>query len=140
MAKKNRGGIADGKRGRPFEPGNPGGPGRPPGVPNKATTEIKAFFRGVLESDEYRESLKARLLAGEVAPALEALAYHYAYGKPVERVEMTGKDGEPLEHKHELDIGGRIEQYTESFRAVSRRSGDQGALPGHGAGKQVDTA
>lgn len=90
MTAKNNGGEKAKPRGKPFEPGHPGGPGRPAGVPNKATAEIKAYFRGVLESAEYRASLEQRAKAGELAPAIEALAYHYAYGKPADRVEMTG--------------------------------------------------
>jgi hypothetical protein len=60
--------------GRPFQKGNPGG-GRRKGVPNQATPEIKAFTRHFLQSKEYRQSSKRRILAGK-APHLETL-FHY---------------------------------------------------------------
>lgn len=32
----------------------------------------------------------------ELPAAVECLLYHYAHGKPAERVEHTGKDGAPI--------------------------------------------
>lgn len=56
------------------------GPGRPKGVPNKATREQKEFLRSILESPEYRESFRARMIKGD--PSLEQMAHHYVIGKP----------------------------------------------------------
>lgn len=64
-----------------------GGPGRPKGVQNKATREIKDFGEKLLKSKEYRDALKARIIAGE-APQMEQLLHHYTYGKPAETVKM----------------------------------------------------
>jgi hypothetical protein len=74
--------------GRPFTKGNRGG-GRKKGVPNKATQEIKEFARNFLMSEEYRENLKQRILAG-AAPHLEVLLHHYGFGKPKSSVEILG--------------------------------------------------
>jgi hypothetical protein len=71
------------------------GPGRPKGAKNKATIEAKGFYQRFLESKEYRESAKRRILDGS-APHLETMAHHYAYGKPVDKVEHTGEDGGPI--------------------------------------------
>ena len=71
--------------GRPFKKGEGG---RPKGVPNKATRDIKAWARGMLEDPDYRASLKARLASGQ-AGQVEALLYHYGYGKPKEQVELS---------------------------------------------------
>lgn len=80
-------------RGKPFVKGDPRA-GRPRGVANKATVEVKSLAQGLLSSPEYQASLVARLNAGELAPAVESLLWHYAYGKPKETVEVTG-DGAP---------------------------------------------
>lgn len=74
-------------RGRPFPKGGPGGPGRKPGVPNKATQDIKEFSRAMLEDADYRERLKDRLAAGEAQP-IEIMLHHYAYGKPKETIAV----------------------------------------------------
>lgn len=55
----------------------------------------KEFARLVLGSAEYRVSLMQRLKLGALPPAVEALLYHYAFGKPVERVEVKDKSKRP---------------------------------------------
>jgi hypothetical protein len=69
--------------------------GRPKGSRNKASQEIAQLARRLLSDRPYRRHLKARLRDG-TAPHIEALLYYYAYGKPVERHELTGTDGAPL--------------------------------------------
>lgn len=64
--------------------------GRVAGTRNKRSAEVETFARDLLGSVEYREGVKQRLLAGELAPPLEILLYHYAYGKPVDRLENAG--------------------------------------------------
>lgn len=65
-----------------------GGPGRKPGIPNKASAEIKEIARRLLTDPKYVESLTRRLPAGK-APHMETLLHHYAYGKPKEEHEGT---------------------------------------------------
>jgi len=62
--------------------------GRKTGTPNKATADIKEFARTVLTSAEYRKAVTDRIVRGK-APVIEKLLYHYAFGRPVERVEMS---------------------------------------------------
>ncbi len=76
--------------------GSPKTGGRQKGTPNKATTEVGQFFRGVLESEAYRQQLTHRLEEGKVAPAVEALAYHYAYGKPKDTIDVRSRTLEEL--------------------------------------------
>ena len=83
-------------RGKPFEKGDPRA-GRPKGVLNKVTLEIREVARSLVEDDGYRRRFKERLYEGSMAPALEALVWHYAYGKPKETHEHTGADGGPIE-------------------------------------------
>jgi hypothetical protein len=63
--------------------------GRPKGSRNKTTLEVADFARKMVESREYRASLKQRLLDGK-APHMEPLLFYYAYGKPVDRIELIG--------------------------------------------------
>lgn len=60
------------------------------------TLTIKDFCKGVLASREYRQSILDRITLGSLPPAVECRMYDYAYGKPPERVEHTGADGEPI--------------------------------------------
>lgn len=71
----------------------PPGPGRPFGSVNKAYGFIQKRCRELLESEEYIKSVKARLHNGTLAPQLEALFHHYAYGKPKDTVDVTVNQG-----------------------------------------------
>lgn len=64
------------------------GKGRPPGRPNRRTIIGREFAQGILESEEYQQSLKRRIENGTLSPLVEILLYHYAYGKPKETVEI----------------------------------------------------
>lgn len=63
-----------------------GGPGRPKGVPNKATIEQKKFLQEILDSEEYRESFKKRVVDGD--PGLEQMMHHYVLGKPKDTLAL----------------------------------------------------
>jgi hypothetical protein len=77
----------------PFKKGEGG---RPRGVRNKATVEVEARCRALVEAADYQADFMRRLKAGQLPPQLEALTWHYAYGKPVERQEISGPDGGPI--------------------------------------------
>lgn len=62
-----------------------------------AGMSVQNFCRGVLRSRDYRRSLLLRVRIGELPPAIESLLYHYAEGKPVDRIEHTGREGGPIE-------------------------------------------
>jgi hypothetical protein len=62
--------------------------GRPPGALNKGRGEAKAFCQEVIRSEEYKMSVRARARAGTLPAAVETLLWHYAYGKPVEHVQL----------------------------------------------------
>ena len=66
--------------------GNPAG--RPKGALNKATRDVKALCTELLESPTYVRNFRTRLNAGKLAPVVEALVWHYAYGKPKEQIEL----------------------------------------------------
>lgn len=72
--------------------------GRTKGTPNKASGEISTRCKALIESEDYQQMFVSRLTHGTLPPALEALTWHYAYGKPKERVELTGADGGPISY------------------------------------------
>lgn len=62
-------------------------------------TDAKQFAKAVLESRDFRQYIVFGLRSGKVPPAvmLRLMDYADGWGKPVERVEHTGKDGQPIE-------------------------------------------
>jgi DNA-binding transcriptional regulator PaaX len=64
------------------------GPGRPKGSLNQRTIEAKALARGLLNDPTYRKNLQADLKNRKVEASIEAMLWHYAYGKPKEHVEV----------------------------------------------------
>lgn len=75
-----------------FRPGQSGNPsGRLPGTRNQSTVEVREMATRLIGDPEYLERLRERLLAG-TAGAVEIMLWHYAYGKPPDRVE-TGTPG-----------------------------------------------
>ena len=74
----------------PFQKGKQKTGGRKAGTPNKATVEIRELARSLLEDPAYQEKLKRRLRSGR-AQQIEGLLYHYAYGKPVQKVALSGE-------------------------------------------------
>ena len=71
----------------PFEVGHEKQGGRQLGTPNRATTEFKEFWQQFFESYEYRENLKARLLAGK-ADHMERYTTELLYGKPKQDISV----------------------------------------------------
>lgn len=57
---------------------------------------VKDFCRGVLNSEEYRESLYRRVLLDELPSAVECMMWDRAWGKTVEKVEIKDTTA-PLE-------------------------------------------
>lgn len=52
-------------------------------------TNITEFCQAVLNSRQYRESLMRRIMFDELPQAIELWMCNTAYGKPVDRVEVT---------------------------------------------------
>ena len=67
------------------------------GTPNKSTQDVGQFCREVLETAEFQEKWRDYFKTTPLRvmePKL--LAFAYAYGKPRERVELTGAESGPL--------------------------------------------
>lgn len=78
---------------RGFQPGKPKTGGRKAGVPNKTTAAAKEFAQSLVDNPDYRKALEKRIAAGKIAPAVETMIWHYAYGKPKETVALEGHVG-----------------------------------------------
>ena len=88
-----------------FQQGHKKTGGRMKGTPNKATVEIKELAREILEDPAYQKHLRVRIIQGK-AERIEALLYHYAYGRPVENITSAqGMSMEDLLMFSHLDKG-----------------------------------
>ena len=63
--------------------------GRRKGTPNKVTAEARTVCAAILDDPTYRTNLTARARAGTLAPAVEAMLWHYAFGKPKDSLDVT---------------------------------------------------
>ena len=54
------------------------------------TLAIKAIALGLVEDKDYRLKLRSDLCRRKVHPTIEAMLWHYAYGKPKDVVVLDG--------------------------------------------------
>ena len=85
------------------------GPGRPKGSQNKRTLEAKAFARQLVCDPTYLQNLQADLKERKVEASLEAMLWHYAYGKPKEFLEVQ-YNLEVLTDKEVIQLEGLIKR------------------------------
>lgn len=62
----------------------------------------REFCQKVVESKEFRQYLMVGITLGTLAPAIALRIMDHAWGKPPDRVELTGKDGKPIEQVTEV--------------------------------------
>lgn len=79
-------------RGRPFKKGEGG---RPKGVPNKTKLIAEDIARSIIEQPEALDTLRAQAREGALDSRVWTTLASYAWGKPVERVQI-GADLPPL--------------------------------------------
>lgn len=51
--------------------------------------EAQRFAREIVESESYRTTVQDRAAKGTLPPAIEAMLWYYAYGKPLEQLSLT---------------------------------------------------
>lgn len=81
--------------------------GRTKGSVNKYAGVGREFARRMLGDKEYLKSLRERLRRGK-APEIEKLLFLYAYGRPLEKIELTGADGGPIETIDRTDLTNTV--------------------------------
>lgn len=62
--------------------------GRPKGTVNRLTMEAREFARTILDSEEYQASIRERIVARTLPPAIEVALLHYRYGKPSDTLDV----------------------------------------------------
>lgn len=90
------------------------------GVTNLTRAELQGFVRGLLEDTQYRAALKTSLLNRSIAPAVETMLWHYAYGKPADTVNLNvNSQGEDLSSLSTEELCTRAEELREALREAS---------------------
>lgn len=82
----------------PRPKGTPKTGGRKRGSVSRHLSDVGARCRAMVDDPTYQASFLARLAEGKLPPALEAMAWHYAHGKPSETLALTGANGGPVKH------------------------------------------
>ena len=67
--------------------------GRKRGTPNRATGDVRECCAKLVADPAYLAALRRRLLAGELAPAVETMLWHFAFGRPKDSLEMDANVG-----------------------------------------------
>ena len=70
---------------------NPGA-GRPKGSRNKRSLDGEAYARAIVEDATVRETLLKQAQQGVLSPDLVKTLFSYAFGKPVEVVDVDNGD------------------------------------------------
>ena len=66
------------------------GRGRPKGSRNKVSKEGQTFFRKLMKDPEFRRNYKKKWVALDLPPQHYVNGAAYAWGKPVEQIEVGG--------------------------------------------------
>ena len=102
-----------------FRPGQSGNPrGRVPGTQTNRTIEVREVCNRLVDDSAYRAALQRRMVSG-TAGAMEVLIWHYAKGKPVDRVE-TGTPN-TFESLSDDELKMRLRVALKSFEVDPRR-------------------
>ncbi len=87
------------------------------------SNEAKTFARDILRSEKYKKTLRVRAENGTLPAAVEQMLWHYAYGKPVEQIEVRGL-GADLSALSEEELAQRAEILAVGLRLVKGRRED----------------
>jgi len=79
-----------------FKPGHGKHGGRASGVPNKVTGQARELAIELVTDPTYLKKFKQRLLSGRINPALEKMAWEFAFGRPRQQLEIDWSESAPL--------------------------------------------
>ena len=82
--------------------------------------EAAKVARQFVESAEYQAELLARSLAGDLPPQIEVMLWHYAFGKPVEQIEVNNTYSE-LKDKSLDEIADEAQQLATRLAAATEQ-------------------
>jgi hypothetical protein len=68
------------------------------GATNLVRQNAQSFAKEILESPSYRASLKDRADRGKLSPHIEMMLWAYAYGKPIETIDVNVREHEDLKN------------------------------------------
>jgi hypothetical protein len=71
--------------------------GRQKGSRNKRTHDVEAYARSIVEDPEVQAMMRKQAQQGTLPAPLMQMLHAYAYGKPVERVELSGDEDKPVQ-------------------------------------------
>lgn len=72
------------------------GSGRKKGSRNKRTQDVEAYARGIVEDPEVQAMMLKQAKDGTLPAPLVQMLHAYAYGRPMEKVELSGSEDKPL--------------------------------------------
>jgi hypothetical protein len=104
----------------PSRLGQPGFGGRRKGSKNKVTVQIREAATKLVSDPVYWRKLKADIRKRKVHPQMEALIWSYAFGKPIERVEL-GRVGD-FSKLSDDELMTQFEEASKALRAVGRKA------------------
>ena len=106
----------------PFQPGHPGGPGRPRKTAEERYTKV---VYSAIKPEDLKEVVAAILKAARRGYMKAAkLVLDYTIGTPVQKTEISGKDGGPIE------FGVKPVDYRTAVAALAPRSMGDSDTPG----------
>lgn len=92
---------------------------------------IREFCKGILESQEYRDSIVRRIMFDALPAQIEQLIYYYAEGKPIERLEVDSNPSGRFENLTSAEVEAKaahLWQLSRTIRQLEERraQGQQG--------------
>lgn len=88
--------------------------GQNSGVTELTRREAQSFCKTILTSDTYRNQLKEKAEKGNLHPSIEAMLWHYAFGKPAEEVNVNVS--EDLSQLSTEQLGERVQVAMQALR------------------------